>query len=317
MVITYLLFLIGLILLIKSANWIVDGASSLAKKIGISSLVVGLTVVAFGTSLPELIVNLFAAAEGAGEVAFGNIIGSNITNILLILGVIAIIGTIRIEKETVWEEIPFALLAVFVLFVISGSLFGDKSFLTRNDGLILLSLFGFFLFYIYRMAKLRGRSFNINSVIESSNLLIFAKLSLGIIGIYLGGKLVVEGAVFIAGQLGLSEFLISATIIALGTSLPELVVGVIAALKKNVDLAVGEIIGSNIFNIFWVLGIAPLVSPLAIPAFIAFDIGVMFLATFVLFILMFVGKKHELRRVDGIVLVLFYILYVIFLIIRG
>jgi cation:H+ antiporter len=317
MVIACLFFLLGIFLLVKSANWIVDGASSLARKLGVSSLIIGLTVVAFGTSLPELIVNLFAATEGAGEVAFGNIIGSNIANILLVLGIIAMIGGVYIKRETVWEEIPFALLASFILFILTGSLFGGKDFLTRNDGLILLSLFGVFLFYIYKMAKLEGKSFNISSVIERSNVLIALKLILGIIGIYFGGKLVVEGAIIIAGQLGISEFLISVTIIALGTSLPELVVGAIAVLKKNADLAVGEIIGSNIFNIFWVLGIVPLIAPLAIPTFISFDIGVMFLATLILFILMFVGRKHELRRVDGAVLVLFYILYIWFVIARG
>ncbi len=317
MVIAALFFLLGIFLLVKSANWIVDGASSLARKLGVSSLVIGLTVVAFGTSLPELVVNLFAATEGAGEVAFGNIIGSNIANILLVLGVVAMIGGVYIKRETVCDEIPFALLASFILFILTGSLINGKDFLTRNDGLILLSLFGVFLFYIYKMAELEGKSFNISSVIERSNILIASKLILGIIGIYFGGKLVVEGAIIIAGQLGISEFLISVTIIALGTSLPELVVGAVAVLKKNADLAVGEIIGSNIFNIFWVLGIVPLISPLAIPAFIGFDIGVMFLATLILFILMFVGHKHELRRVDGAVLVLFYILYIWFVIARG
>lgn len=317
MVITVFFFLLGIFLLVKSASWIVDGASSLARKLGVSSLIIGLTVVAFGTSLPELIVNLFAATEGAGEVAFGNIIGSNITNILLVLGIIAMIGGVYIKREIIWEEIPLALLASFVLFVLSGSLFGGKDFLTRNDGLILLSLFGIFLFYIYKITELRGRNFNINSVIEHSGVSIALKLILGTIGIYFGGRLVVEGAIIIAGQLGISEFLISVTVIALGTSLPELVVGAVAVLRKNADLAVGEIIGSNIFNIFWVLGIVPLIAPLAIPTFIAFDIGVMFLATLILFILMFVGHKHELRKVDGAVLVLFYILYIWFVIARG
>ena len=317
MVITYVLFVFGLYVLVKSADWIVDGSSSLAKKLGVSSLIIGLTVVAFGTSLPELVVNLFAVSESSGDIAFGNIIGSNVANVLFVLGVIAMIGNIRLKRETVWEIVPFALLAAFVLFVLTGSFFGTKEFLGRDDGLILLSLFGVFLFYIFKVAKIRGKRLNVSSVIDKSNILITLKLVFGMIGIYFGGKFVVESAVVIALSLGWSEFLISATVIALGTSLPELVVGVVAVLKGNVDLAVGEIVGSNVFNVFWVLGIVPLISPLAIPDFIGFDIGVMFLATLLMFVFMFVGKKHELSKTDGLMFVLFYILYIIYVVVRG
>ncbi len=153
--------------------------------------------------------------------------------------------------------------------------------------------------------------------VDISNCKIGLKLLLGIVGIFFGGKLVVDGAVFIAGQLGLSEFLISATIIAIGTSLPELVVCVIAVLKKNVDLAVGNIVGSNIFNILWIFGIVPLIRPIAIPSFVGFDIAVMFLATLLLFIFMFIGKKRELGKINGIVFVLLYILYIVYVMFRG
>ncbi len=318
MVIDYILFVFGLFVLVKSADWIVDGASSLAKKFGVSSLIVGLTVVAFGTSLPELVVNLFAVTEGASEVVFGNIIGSNIANVLFVLGIVAIVGGVHIKRETVWEEIPFAMLAAFVLFVLAGGIFGSgKEFLSRDDGLILLSLFGVFLFYIFRVGGIREKRFGLESVIDKSNALIGLKLGLGLVGIYFGGLWVVGGAIVVAEVLGLSQFLISATIIALGTSLPELVVGVVAVLKGNVDLAVGEVVGSNVFNIFWVLGVVPLFGSLMIPEGVLVDIGIMFLTTVILFIFMFIGEKHELRRKDGILLVLFYVLYIWFVIMRG
>jgi cation:H+ antiporter len=317
MVISYILFFLGLFLLVKGANWIVDSASSIAKRIGVSSLVIGLTVVSLGTTLPELAVNLFASFSGSSEIVFGNIIGSNVSNILLILGMVAMIKGVRLRSETIWGEIPFALLAAFVLFVLTGNLFSDKTFLTRNDGLILISLFVVFLYYIYQVAKKDNRNFSVNSIIDSSSWKITLKLIFGIVGIYFGGKLVVDGAIFIAGQLGLSEYLISATIIAIGTSLPELVVSIVAVTKGNPDLAVGNIVGSSILNIFWVLGIVPVLSPLAIPAFVGVDIAIMFLATLLLFALMFTGGNHELKKRDGGILLLFYVLYLLMVIVRG
>lgn len=317
MVIDYVLFVFGIFLLIKGADWIVDSSSSIANRLGVSSLIIGLTVVAFGTSLPELVVNLFAAFGDVSDIAFGNIIGSNIANIFLVLGIVAIVGKINVTRETIWEEIPFAMLAAFVLFVLTGNLFGNKEFLTRNDGLILLSLFGVFLYYIFSMAKGKRKDFNVGMIVDKSNIMIGLKLVLGLVGIYFGGKWVVNGAINIAEVFGLSEYFISATIIAVGTSLPELVVSVVAVWKKNVDLAVGNIIGSNVFNIFWVLGIVPLISPLAIPNFIGFDIGIMFFATLLLFIFMFVGKRGELSRTEGIILLMSYVLYVWHAIIGG
>lgn len=317
MVIDYLFFVVGLFFLVKSANWIVDSSSSIAKKLGVSSLIIGLTIVAFGTSLPELVVNLFAASEGNGEIAFGNVIGSNIANVLLVLGVVACFGKIKLKRETIWHEIPFALLAAFVLFVLTGNLFGTKEFLTRDDGFILIGIFCSFLYYVYLMARRGNKDFSVSTVIDRSSLLIGLKLVLGLVGIYFGGRWVVEGAVVIANQFGISSFLISATIIAVGTSLPELVVSVVAVMKKNVGLAVGNVIGSNVFNVCWVLGLVPIISPLNIPSYIGFDIGVMFLATLVLFVFMFIEKNHELRRVDGILFLLLYVLYIWFLIWRG
>ena len=318
MVMVYIFFVVGIYLLIKSADWIIDGSSSLSKKLGVSSLIIGLTVVAFGTSLPELVVNLFAAFKGSSEIAFGNIIGSNIANILLVLGIVAVIGNVKIKSETVWKEIPFVLLATFVLFALTAkTFFNGEGLFSWDDGLVLLALFAIFLYYIFQTALKDKKNIGFVEDSDEPNSRIALKLIIGLVGICLGGRWVVDGAVFIAGQFGLSEFLISATIIAVGTSLPELVVSIIAVMKKNVDLAVGNIIGSNIFNILWVLGIVPLVMPLKIPKFIGFDIGIMFLATLLLFIFMFIGKKHGLDRKKGIMFILFYVLYIAYIIIRG
>ena len=318
MVIEYILFIIGIYFLIKSAGLIVSSSSSIAKKLGVSNLMIGLTIVAFGTSLPELIINLFAALRGSAEISFGNVIGSNIANILLVLGIVAIIGNVKLKSSTVWKEIPFALLSVFVLFALTSKIFfNNNNLFTWNDGLVLLALFVMFLYYVFQMAMKDKKDIGFVEKVDESNLKITLKLIIGIIGIYFGGKFVVDGAVFIAGQLGLSEYLIAATIIAIGTSLPELVVSVFAVLKKNVDLAVGNIVGSNIFNILWVLGIVPLIRPLKIPSFIGFDIGIMFLVTLLLFIFMFVGKKHGLNKKSGILFVSLYVLYIAYLIIRG
>ncbi len=315
--VVYLLFVLGIVFLAKGADWIVDSSSSIAKRFRISGLIIGLTVVAFGTSLPELIVNLIAAFSGNAEIAFGNVIGSNIANVLLVLGVIACMGTIKLKKEVIWHQIPFVLLASFVLFILTGNLFGTKEFLTRDDGLILLGMFAIFIFYIFSMAKKNDTRFDVTSVIDESNLIIGLKLCFGIIGVYFGGKWVVGGAVAIASILGFSEFLIATSVIAIGTSLPELVVSVLAIRRGNTNLAVGNIIGSNVFNICWVLGIVPLIDPLKIPSYIGFDIGIMALASFVVFVFVFFGEKHELRRRDGVLLVLFYILYIWYVVARG
>ena len=319
MVLTYVLFVVGIYLLIKSADFIVDSSSSIANKIGVSSLVIGLTVVAFGTSLPELVVNVFAAIGGNGGVSFGNIIGSNIANVLLILGVTAVIGGIVVKKNTVWKEVPFALLAAFALFALSvKTFFGDvaKS-LGIVEGSVLLVLFAVFIVYVFVSSRRERKSGHFVEDVEVYDKWVYVKLIVGLVGIYFGGLWVVDGAVAIAAQLGLSEFLISATIIAIGTSLPELVVCVVAALKKNVDLAVGNVVGSNIFNILWVFGIIPFIRPIAIPKGIGFDLAVMFFATLMLFVIMFVGKKHAMTKRDGWFFILLYVLYVAYIVVRG
>lgn len=341
MVIAYVLFAIGIYFLIKGADWIVDGASSMAQKFGVSNLVIGLTIVAFGTSLPELTVGIFSVIGGNSEIVFGNIVGANIANVLLILGMTALIRKIDVKTETVWKQIPFALLAAFILFLFSAqTVFGLKRpSLTLVEGLVFIALLVYFLYTIMQMGKREKEKkihldfdliTNIWSMVrvdkkigklrKSFNRLgwlKFVKFVLGVAMIYFGGRWVVSGAIFIAGHFGLSSFLVSATIISIGTTLPEFIVSIFATFRNKVDMAVGNVIGSTIFNVFGVLGISAIVRPVMIPAFIYIDIAIMFFVFLLLFILMFVGKVHSLRRKDGLVFLLLYILYLIYIVSRG
>jgi len=315
--IEYLLFALGFILLLKGADYLVEGASALAGKLGVSKLIIGLTVVAFGTSMPELVVNVIAATEDTGDVALGTIIGSNLSNILLIFGIAAILYPPKMQLSTVWKEIPFSLLAVFVLFVLANDFLidGNEIFsLTRTDGIILLFFFVIFLYYLFGMFH-NGEGEK--KSVTMSNRKMAGLIALGMVGLYLGGRWTVEGAVFIARTLSISEFTISAIIVALGTSMPELVTSVRAAMRKDADLAVGNIVGSNIFNIFLVLGITATISPIAIPGFLNSDLAFLSFATLLLFAFMFIGRRYLLEKWEGAIFLLFYIGYVAMLLLRG
>lgn len=319
--IEYILIVAGLILLLKGANFLVDGSSSLAKKFGISSLAVGLTIVAFGTSLPELVVNVYASILGKSSVAFGNIIGSNIANILLILGISAIIINLKVERSTTLKEIPFALMAALVLFLLSNKTMinGTQDYqLTKTDGIVMLFFFIIFLYYVWELAK-EGKK-NITDemkIVSHSNTKITLMIVSGLAMLYFGGKWTVDGAVTIARNFGISELLISSTIVAVGTSLPEFITSIVAAMKKEMEIAVGNIVGSNIFNIFFIMAISAIIRPLSVPASLNFDFAFLIGATVLLFAFMWVGRKHELERWQGAIFILGYIAYVIFLIQRG
>lgn len=321
--IEYALFIVGIVLLIKGADYLVEGASVLAKKLHVSTLIIGLTVVAVGTSAPELFVNIFSALKGSTDVAFGNIIGSNIANILLVLGVVAIIRPVKISRSTVWREIPFAFLSVLVLFLVSNYLLIDKinlNALTKVSGLIFLSFFAIFIYYTYFSARKTKEKFKLTDLEISEkkpDYVVFLMILGGLIALYLGGRWVVNGAIIISQALGMSQFLISATVIAIGTSLPELVTGIVAAKKKDTELAVGNALGSNIFNIFWILGITALIAPILVPSFINIDLIFLGAVTLLLFGFLFVGKKHELERWQGFLFILIYIGYIAYLIHRG
>ncbi|MCH8518504.1 calcium/sodium antiporter [Candidatus Gracilibacteria bacterium] len=308
---TYILFLIGFPLLIKGADILILGASSLALRYGIPSLVVGLTIVAFGTSAPELAVNIFSAFKGSTELIMGNIIGSNISNILLILGVTACIITLPAEQSTLYKEIPFSLFTI-VLVAIFGFLFGGIFFITA---LFFLILFLGFIYYTYCLA-IKGNKDIGNQGEKNNSKSVFLSISyiiLGLLGLTLGGKWIVDGAIEIALSLGMSELVVGLTIVAIGTSLPELATSVIAAIKKETDIAIGNIVGSNIFNILLVLGVSGLITSIAIDGEIYRDIGVNILATILLTLFLYFSKGNKLRRVHGVVFLIFFILYVIFL----
>jgi len=319
---TYFLFVLGILLLIKGADWLVDGSSSLAKKLGVPTIVIGLTIVAFGTSMPELVVNIISAIKKTGGIAFGNVVGSNIANIFLILGVSAIISDVKVQKSTTWKEIPFSLLAVIILMVFANTVFLDNleiSYIKRFEGIILLLFFAIFLYYVFELAKKKSANISKNEITvkKHSSGKIFLLIMLGLVALYLGGKWTVDGAVKIAKLFGLSEYFIGLTIVAIGTSLPELVTSIIASLKKSGDIVIGNVVGSNIFNVFWILGLTALIFPFAIPANVNFDLIILLIATLLLFLFMFLGKKHTLQKWQGFVFIGIYILYILFLIKRG
>ncbi|MFH0854625.1 MAG: calcium/sodium antiporter [bacterium] len=330
MILTYILFFVGFGALIKGADFLVDGTSSLAKRIGVSSLVIGLTIVAFGTSTPELIVNILASINGNTDIAIGNILGSNIANILLILGISAVIYPLAVKKVTVQKEIPFAFLAVIVLAFMANDAWIDNSpfsALTRIDGLILISFFIIFLYYIFGISKAEParlaeapakRADAVETTPRAYSLLrSWLMIGGGLVGLVVGGKWIVDGAVAFATGLGVSEALIGLTVVAVGTSLPELATSAVAAYKKDVDIAVGNIVGSNIFNIFWILGVSAIIRPLPFSPVLASDVLVTVLATLLLFMALFVGKRHILERWQGVCFIALYVGYVVYLVFRG
>lgn len=314
--ITYILFIIGFFLLIKGAGLLVDGSASIAKKLKISSIVIGLTIVAFGTSAPEFIVNIFASVQGNSEIAIGNILGSNIANILLILGISAIIYPITAKKNTVLKEIPLSLLAIIILglmandMIIDGGIFSG---ITRIDGFILLSFFIIFLYYTFGITKSEK-----DIVEEEIKVLSYSKailfIFLGLAGLVIGGKWIVDGAVQIAELFNISQSLVGLTIVAVGTSLPELATSAMAAYKKQSDIAIGNVVGSNIFNIFWILGASAIIRPLPFNASSNVDVAMTMFASIVLFAVMFIGKKRVIERWQGVFMITTYIGYVVFLV---
>ncbi|MCD4782767.1 MAG: calcium/sodium antiporter [Candidatus Eremiobacteraeota bacterium] len=352
----YVLFILGFVLIIKGADFLIQGSSSLAGKMGISPMIIGLTVVAFGTSVPELVINVFSALSAeTTDIALGNIVGSCISNILLILGLTAAIFPLKVKVSTVWKELLFSLFAVGLLFVMANDIFFDntrESVLGRTDGIILLSFFGIFLYYVIVEAmndrkehqketrileeeeytrrleegedQEKGKAGKASPALdengkecnEEKGYVMALKIFAGLIALCFGGKWIVDGAVVIATKFGMSQYLISATIIAVGSSLPELVTSLVAAYKKEPDLSVGNIVGSNIFNILWVLGVTCIIRPIPVPLDINVDLIFLILITVYLFLFLFVGKKYKLERWQGISFTILYIFYVVYIIMR-
>jgi len=318
----YILFVVGFVLLIKGADWLVSGSASVAKKYNISDLVIGLTIVSMGTSMPELIVNILASTSGASEIAIGNVVGSNIANILLILGVAAFIYPLTIRESTVMSEIPFSIVAILlVAFAANAPIFNpDYSLMiSRLDGVVFILFFALFMVYIIKLAR-EGRADMIeetpDTVLPMGKSILF--ILLGMIGLFLGGKWVVDGAIKIAEHFDISQNLIGLTIVAIGTSLPELVTSAMAAYRKNTDIAVANVVGSNIFNLLWVLGISAMISPMTYDPVVNADIIVLLVATcLILFSLMTGRAKNQIGKPTGVFFLACYIAYIAFLIYRG
>ncbi len=315
-----ILIVIGFVFVIKGADLLVTAASSLARRLGVSDLVIGLTAVAFGTSLPELFVSLTAGIEGAGDIAMSNILGSNIANILLILGVSGIIFPLAVTRSTVWKEIPLSLLAAILL----GLLVNDRlidgrpdNVLTRIDGLVLLCFFAVFIYYSVGIA-MQAPDFAAEAPARQwTTKRVLYMMGLGLAALILGGKLVVDGAVGLAATLGISQRVIGLTVVAVGTSLPELATSAVAAFRKKPELAIGNVVGSNIFNIFFVLGVSAMVRPVAVGPGTNPDVTVVILASAMLFVFMFTGRKHKLDRWEAALFGAGYAVYIAFTILNG
>ncbi|MCB9808330.1 calcium/sodium antiporter [Candidatus Peribacteria bacterium] len=329
--ITPLLSLVGgFILLIKGADWLVEGASSIARRIGVSDLVIGLTVVSFGTSAPELIVNIVASFQGSADIAIGNIVGSNISNTLLILGISALIAPLAVQRSTVLKEIPLMLLASLTLLIMANDSIVDGyqlSELSRSDGLAFLGFFIIFIYYTFGLASLKQEDGHTK---ETKPIwLALVMFIVGLIGLGVGGNWAVNGATAIALSLGISEALVGLTIVAVGTSLPELAASSVAAYKGNTDIAVGNVVGSNIFNIFWILGLSAVIKPLPFQPAINADLLVVVASAILLFFLVHNGQLHRrlfvwwkqerdyiIRKWEGAVLLLCYVTYIAYIVWR-
>ncbi|WP_271399180.1 calcium/sodium antiporter [Salinicoccus roseus] len=316
----YILLVIGFVLLIKGADYFVEGASNIAVKLNVSPLLVGLTIVALGTSSPEATVAILAALEGSPGVVLGNVIGSNIVNITVVIGLTALIAPLTVQSETVRKEIPFAMLAAIVLMILMADVAlqgAGANIINRGDGIIILLFFSVFLYYVFEMA-MKNRSSTVEKVDADTgeswlkNILFTIG---GLIAIIIGGEMVVSSATEIALSLGMSEALVGLTIVAIGTSLPEIMTSVTAALKGKGDMAIGNVVGSNIFNIFFVTGTASTVAPIAAESKLFFDGWVMVGLTVLL--LIFSRTHFKIGRREGAVLLLAYITYLIYIIMRN
>lgn len=313
-----ILFLIGgFAILIVGANFLVDGASSFAKRFNVSNLVIGLTVVAFGTSAPELTVSIYSAMQGESDIALGNVVGSNIFNILGILGVTALMVPLAVQSSTIWKEIPLSLLAAVLITIFANDVLidgGGDSIVSRTDGLALLAFMVIFMYYTFDIAKKSPPDELHNEVKIYTFPITLAMIVGGLAMLVLGGRWLVDAAVDIATQFGVSKSVIGLTIVAIGTSLPELATSLVAALKKNADIAVGNVVGSNIFNIFTVLGISSLIKPLSIGGITQIDLAVCILSSLLLFIFSFNSK---ISRLEGGIFLAAFVGYTTFLVMNS
>jgi len=304
---------LGFIPLIFGASWLVNGAAAIAKRQNISNLIIGLTIVAFGTSSPELIVNVFSAVSGNTGFSFGNAIGSNIINILIILGISAIIFPVAIKSSTIWIEIPLCLLSALVIFIMANDIFLDgspSSVLSRTDGILLIAFFVVFMYYSFFSIKKDDSEHEVKIIKYSTKKSILMVVA-GMILLAGGGQAIVHFASLFATDYGISERIIGLTIISFGTSLPELTTSIVAAFKKNSDISIGNIIGSNIFNTFLILGVSSTIRPISIDVGANLDLMINILATLLIFIFVFTRKGRKIDHVEGSLLVFIYVAYMV------
>lgn len=313
--ITVLMLLAGLYLLLKGGDLLVDGSSALARRFNISELIIGLTIVAFGTSLPELIVSLFASVNNHPEIALGNVIGSNNFNLFVILGIVGIIAPISVQKKSIKTEIPYsAFLAILLLFMGSGFFISTKNVISRFDAAILLLTFALFMIFIFHSLKQDAKNSDNDEKQNAPNLSLKKSIIFILIGLALlviGGRWTVDASVNIARMFNISEKIIGLTIVAMGTSLPELFTSIVAIRKNSSDIAIGNVIGSNIFNISLILGICGMVKPIPYSPTFNIDIIILILGTALLLVFMFTGKKKKIDRWEAIILIAIYILYTV------
>ncbi len=312
--------IVGLPLLLAGAHGLVTGASSIALRFGVSRLIVGLTVVAMGTSAPELLVSLVSVFQGAADMAVGNVLGSNMANILLVLGISAMICPLALEKTIRWREIPFVLLSTLVLVVLANDKIltqASVSRLDRADGLAILGYFAVYLYYLFSVAKNSTGGQEESGIRSIKQPMAWVLVLAGITGLTLGGQWLVSGAQTIAASLGMSQALIGLTILAVGTSLPELATSVTAALKGNADNAVGNVVGSNIFNILWILGVTSTVTPIDYNTALNLDMWLLVAVSLLFFLFTFTWKEHKIDRREGGLFFILYTGYLTFLVLRG
>ena len=310
MLIPIVLLVIGFVALILGANWLVDGATSVGIRAKLSPLIIGLTIVAFGTSLPELIINVFSCIRGSSGLAIGNIVGSNIMNILLILGVAAVIYPIDVSRVSIRRDIPAGFIATAALFVFANYTWGS---LTVNwiEGLLLLVMAAGYLFLTMKKNDSTGTDVEVIQLPMPWGKTILY-LIIGILGLYLGGELVSNNAQTIAKAWGMSEAMIGLTVVAMATSLPELITSIVAATKKNSGIAIGNVLGSNILNIFIVLGISGLITPLEFDKQMNHTLYFLFGANALMLLFVFTGKGTKISRLEGSLLLLAYVGFMVF-----
>ncbi|MUP47419.1 calcium/sodium antiporter [Gramella sp. BOM4] len=313
MIIPGILVVAGFAALIFGANWLVDGASALAKRYNVPDLVIGLTIVAFGTSAPELVVNSIASSKGLSDIVLGNIIGSNNFNLFIILGLAGLIYPVKVQSSTAWKEIPISLLvSVLLLFLLNDFVFSGETSSSRIDGLVMLVFFIVFLYYVFKQIKNDPQSISSEDHISVKK--IWGLIIVGLGGLILGGQLVVTNSVEIANALQVSEKIIGLTIVAAGTSLPELVTSIVAATKKNSDIAIGNVIGSNVFNILLILAISSIINPVQFNPKFNLDLYILIGGTIFLLTSMLTGQRKKLDRWEAGVLFAFYIIYTTYLV---